>query len=48
MVMAIMLAAAVIYAAVNWIDYVVEKTDSAAMTKKLQCIKEKEGEGKQQ
>lgn len=48
MFMAIMLAVAVIYAAVNWIDYVVEKSASAAMTQKLQHIKEKEGEEKQQ
>lgn len=47
MCIAIMLAVAVIYAAVNWIDYGMGKADSAAMTQKLQRIKEKEEEKRQ-
>ena len=36
----IMLTVAIIYAAVNLIDYYMEITDSAAMTKKIQQLKE--------
>lgn len=36
----ILLTVAIIYAAVNLIDYYMEKNDSAEMTKKIQQIKE--------